>query len=73
MNFFFRRNSFNKMLRRIRKPFRRITTALRRRTPRLRIAQWWDTILEDGREILEYSQIEGFNHLANRRLHYMER
>lgn len=73
VEFLCRRNSFNKMIRRFRRPLKRLTTAVRRKMRRMRLGAWWHRAMEDGRAILEYSQIEGFNHLANRRINYVER
>lgn len=76
VEFFCRRNSFNKMIRKIRRPIKRMSSAFRRKFHKFRkckLKNGLHKIIEDGREILEYSQIEGFNHLANRNLHYSER
>lgn len=73
VEFFCRRNSFNKMIRKFRRPFKRLSTSLGRRFRRMRIGNWWQRVVDDCHHILEYSQIEGFNHLANRKLHFIER
>lgn len=73
VDYFCRRNSFNKMIRTFRRPFKSLSTAFRRKVRKIRIGNCWQRVMDDGREILEYSQIEGFNHLANHKLHFIER
>lgn len=58
------------MIRRLKRPFKRMSLMFKRR---MRFGNWFDVISKDGREILEYSKIEGFNHLVNKKLHYIER
>lgn len=62
-----------KMFRKCSRPLKRLSNFLTKTIQRTKKCGCLSRFLNDIREILEYSQIEGFNHLANIKLHVLER